>query len=89
MVGSCIKASGRKIRCQGKAKYLSMAKRFTKALVEGEKSGFGIEYDRNGAIVYEGTWKNDLYHGEGKLSISRNEVYEGYFEKGKKHGLGI
>lgn len=74
----------------GKGKIFVFGKKVYKGLlVEGEKSGFGIEYDRNGAIVYEGTWKNDLYHGEGKLSISRNEVYEGYFEKGKKHGLGI
>ena len=40
--------------------------------MNGEKSGFGIEYDRNGAIIYKGEWRNNDYHGKGRLFVSKN-----------------
>jgi len=30
-----------------------------------QKNGFGILKDNKGVVIYEGTWKNDVYHGRG------------------------
>jgi hypothetical protein len=33
--------------------------------------------------VYDGQWKNDLFHGEGKLRKSNGIVIEGIFKNGQ------
>ncbi len=38
--------------------------------------------------VYEGEFKDGLFHGEGKLTWPNGDVYEGEFENGRKHGHG-
>lgn len=38
-------------------------------------------------VVYEGTFLDDLYHGEGKLTNPQG-VYKGQFKDGKQHGYG-
>lgn len=52
-----------------------------------KKSGFGIYLNTSGE-KYKGEWKNDCFHGKGKL-VSDIGVYEGFFERGWKHGRGV
>ena len=37
---------------------------------------------------YEGEFKNEKFHGQGKYSFSNGNIYEGEFKDGKSHGLG-
>lgn len=39
--------------------------------------------------LYEGYWKDDLYHGKGKLVYNTGIYVEGHFVEGKIHGKGI
>jgi hypothetical protein len=44
----------------------------------------------NENIYYQGFFKDDKYHGKGKLYDNFNNYnYDGYFEDGYKHGIGI
>jgi len=51
--------------------------------VEGKKNGMGTLYNTrkgNGELTYEGEWKDDKYHGEGKEFYYGKEVsYLDYF----------
>ncbi len=38
--------------------------------------------------VYEGEYKNGMFHGDGKLIWSNGDVYTGEFKDGLKHGKG-
>src|SRR5262249_36755503 len=38
--------------------------------------------------VYEGQFKDEQFHGLGKLTLSAGGVYEGYFHNGQPHGIG-
>jgi hypothetical protein len=39
--------------------------------------------------MYDGEWKNDLYHGFGTQTIKNGQVkYVGEFKEGKRHGHG-
>ena len=38
--------------------------------------------------TYEGTLKNNKFHGKGKLILSNGDIYEGDFRNGKLHGSG-
>ncbi len=49
---------------------------------------FGMFKFENGD-QYEGYWKNNLFHGEGKYSYTNGDTYEGNWVKGKKNGYGI
>jgi len=40
-------------------------------------------------MKYKGSWKNNLFHGCGKLNFGNNGKYEGEFENGEPHGKGI
>jgi hypothetical protein len=34
----------------------------------GKRDGFGVLFDeKSGIVIYQGEWKNDLYHGNGLL----------------------
>ena len=37
---------------------------------------------------YEGEFKNEKFHGQGKYSFSNGNIYEGKFKDGKSYGLG-
>ena len=54
----------------------------------GEKNGKGIEFFRHsdGRIKYEGYFKNNLYHGKGKLYNEYGFCFVGTFKNGKKEG---
>lgn len=55
---------------------------------------YGISYIKpgrtdNGRLKYEGTYKNGLFEGEGKLFNKAGElIYEGGFKEGNFHGYG-
>jgi len=54
--------------------------------VNGKLHGYGkrIYYGE----VYEGGFREDDYHGKGKLTDEDGNVYEGDFIEGSKHGIG-
>ena len=57
----------------------------------GMKHGQGSVYDEYGRYeVYNGSWKNDLYHGFGCLyNSNRQQIFRGQFKNGFKHGVGF
>lgn len=58
-------------------------------LKNGKRNGFGIQYDKTGAIVYAGNWLNGCRHGFGRIYNHKRECeYEGYFKNGERHGRG-
>ena len=42
----------------------------------------------NGDMLYEGEWKDDKKHGQGKVTYSDGAVYEGEWKDGERHGQG-
>ena len=59
-------------------------------IVAGKKSGFGKEYYPETQILkYEGTFNNDVYHGQGKLFDEEGIIKaSGNFVNGETEGLG-
>lgn len=55
--------------------------------LNGKRNGKGVFSLKEHNIVYEGEWKNDLFHGEGKL-FDNGYWYKGRFVDGKKEGKG-
>jgi hypothetical protein len=49
-------------------------------------SGKGVLCSKNGER-YEGYFKNDKMHGEGKLVQGDGSISKGTFEYGRKHGF--
>lgn len=70
----------RKITYKDKSEYIG-------SILKGQKSGKGLFKGKNG-LVYEGEWKNDLFHGFGTLTYEHSSSYIGTFESGKKEGNG-
>lgn len=68
----------------GELKKINGKKIFEGEFVNGKRKGYGIEYDDNMTIIYEGEFHNNYYHGWGKTPC-----YEGGFSKGRKSGWGI
>lgn len=52
------------------------------------ENGYGQYFSEEGVLLYEGYFKNKLFHGKGKQYIPFGIVYEGDFENGKKKGCG-
>ena len=48
------------------------------------ENGYGQYFSEEGVLLYEGYFKNKLFHGKGKQYIPFGIVYEGDFENGKK-----
>jgi hypothetical protein len=42
----------------------------------------------NGAIIYEGEWKNNKMDGQGIYFWDDGRYYEGYYKNDMKHGYG-
>lgn len=57
---------------------------------QGKADGTGswTKQKHNSNETYEGEFKNNLFHGYGKL-VKDDKVYEGQFLKGKFHGQGV
>ena len=65
-------------------------------MLENKRHGEGIftwikgeendsDYEK---ILYSGTWKNDLLHGEGIYKKNNNYECKGSWKKGEMHGFG-
>ena len=54
----------------------------------GLRNGQGIYKNQLDVIIYQGYWKDDMPHGEGKLLIDANLLYIGEFVDGIKSGKG-
>lgn len=55
--------------------------------MNGKRNGKGTFIFQEQSLFYEGEWKNDFFHGEGKL-IDNGYCYIGRFVDGKKEGKG-
>ena len=53
----------------------------------GVKHGKGIQHLQDGS-VYDGEFKNNLFHGEGVLKTKKGDKLMGVFERGKIRGAG-
>ena len=56
--------------------------------IKGEKSGHGLQHNRDNTYKYEGDWKFNLKNGQGTENYPDGSVYEGFFVNGKKQGKG-
>ena len=56
----------------------------------GKKHGKGKEiiYKKRKYDMYEGTYKNDKFEGNGVYHYANGNRWEGKFKKGKRHGMG-
>ncbi|CAD8091887.1 unnamed protein product [Paramecium sonneborni] len=52
-----------------------------------QKEGFGSYFTNE--LEYEGEWRNNVYHGFGKLYQDGKLSYQGQFQNGLKNGAGI
>ncbi|KAG9390350.1 MORN repeat [Carpediemonas membranifera] len=60
---------------------------FQGTMVDGQCCGFGVlRYDDTS--VYEGEWKDDMFHGHGVLTKD-TWSYEGFFKEDNADGLGV
>jgi len=50
------------------------------------KHGQGQLLSKNGEILYEGEYSNDMMNGKGKLNIPNKYFYEGEFTKNEMKG---
>lgn len=69
--------------CNEHASYDASAKPFTAAWLSGEKAKLP------NSAVYDGDYRDGLFHGEGTLVWRNGTVYEGEFANGMMHGTGI
>ena len=76
--GNCIDGKGKKVWSNGKV-YIGDFK-------NGLRDGSGIS-ELNG-YKYNGEWKEDLLHGQGKFIFKSGDVYEGELKDGKYNGQG-
>jgi len=76
--GNCIDGKGKKVWSNGKV-YIGDFK-------NGLRDGSGIN-ELNG-YKYNGEWKEDLLHGQGKFIFKSGDVYEGELKDGKYNGQG-
>ena len=51
--------------------------------------GYGVFQSGNGLEKYEGNWRDDLRHGQGKKFYSNGDVYEGAWIYGRREGRGV
>ena len=57
--------------------------------INGQKTGKGTLYYKDGSIKYDGDFVNNEYEGKGKLIYENGEKYIGEWLNGKKNGKGI
>lgn len=69
---------GFRLYCDGKV-YIGHFK-------QGVKDGHGILLDKDGNLLYEGMFFNDLMNGQGKLILPDNLIYQGEMENDKISG---
>ena len=58
-------------------------------VIENGFSKFSTNFGKNGdRYIYEGEFKNNLFHGKGKENFGDGSIFEGDFRNGVKHGKG-
>ena len=55
----------------------------------GLKHGRGIEFDKNGIKIYQGTFRDDKREGRGEEYAEGVRVYRGEFSDNARHGFGV
>eukprot|EP01038_Epipyxis_sp_PR26KG_P015838 gene15838-21459_t len=63
--------------------------RYTGRFKTGMRHGRGIEFDNNGAKVYQGTFRDDRREGRGEEFLDNIRNYKGEFSENAKHGFGV
>jgi hypothetical protein len=56
--------------------------------INGKKEGKGLIKNSSGFVIYDGSFKDDLYEGLGTLFFDNGFFYNGQFERGKRNGKG-
>ncbi|PCJ15946.1 MAG: hypothetical protein COB02_17420 [Candidatus Cloacimonadota bacterium] len=60
---------------------------FNGKMLNGQKDSFGLSYRKDKSLIYMGMFKNNQYHGEGKLHYKTGDIaYSGSFINGQKEG---
>ncbi|KAJ8602125.1 hypothetical protein CTAYLR_001630 [Chrysophaeum taylorii] len=62
--------------------------RYEGEMCEGKREGEGSMEYCGEASSYVGEWRNNLYHGRGRLLAGPSRCYEGEFVAGLRHGRG-
>jgi len=73
---------------EGTLLYPNTGERYVGHFVDYRRDGFGKLYTSEGLPVYEGEWKNDKQHGQGKSFLGGVCRYDGQWKDGKKSGKG-
>ncbi len=68
----------------GKDKY-----RYAGRFKNGQMHGSGVEFDKNGERIYQGTFRLDKREGRGEEYAEGIKVYKGEFSNNLRHGFGI
>uniref|UniRef100_A0A7S0FG56 MORN repeat-containing protein n=1 Tax=Pyrodinium bahamense TaxID=73915 RepID=A0A7S0FG56_9DINO len=65
--------------------------RYVGQFLEGAFSGHGrMQWQHpRGPMVYEGQYRNDKKHGEGRFTWPSGKAYEGQWASGQRHGVGV
>ena len=61
-----------------------VGRKFVGVFQKGKRNGEGVLYDGKGG-TWEGTWKDDVFHGKGRIRKADGELLEGFFVNGKLH----
>lgn len=69
--------------------YFNSGEIYKGGFANDQRNGYGIFYNKKGSKSYEGEWKDDFPHGEGKLFYDNGDYFEGNWENGKRKGKGV
>lgn len=63
--------------------------RFIGRLKKGETHGYGLEFDKTGQKVYQGSFRHGSREGRGEEFVEGLLAYRGEFCKNARHGFGV
>ena len=55
---------------------------------DGKITGVGKEIDKTKLMIYEGQFKQDVFHGYGRKLFDEGQYYIGNWNEGQMHGKG-
>ena len=58
-------------------------------ILNGKRNGKGSIKSKSGQLVYEGSFKDDLYDGDGLWISEQGLIFTGNFIQGKRNGRGL
>jgi hypothetical protein len=71
-----------------KKKVYSYGDTYEGDFVNDKRCGNGKMISKDENISYEGEWRNNLFHGKGKLLKINEQIHNGNWKYGKRHGYG-